>query len=137
AWIAVTGSFAAPPVILAASVLMWVAGFDVIYALMDETFDRQNGLRSLVVSLGKQRALRAAFFMHLASVLLVGVFGASAGMGWIYWTGAIAFLLLILYEHAIVSPEDAKRINIAFFNVNAVISVGLLCFTSLDIFVRH
>ncbi|MBN2328638.1 MAG: UbiA family prenyltransferase [Candidatus Omnitrophica bacterium] len=137
AWIAVTGSLAAPPVILAAAVMMWVAGFDAIYALMDETFDRQVGLHSLVVALGKQGALRAAFFMHLTSVFMIGVFGASAGMGWIFWVGAIAYLLLILYEHAIVSPDDAKRINIAFFNVNAVISIGLLCFTSLDIFLRH
>lgn len=133
AWIAVSGSFAVPPLILAAAVLFWTAGFDVIYALMDEEFDRITGLHSLVVSLGRRGALRAAFAAHLASILFIGAFGIAAGMGWFYWAGAIAFAALILYEHSIVSPDDIARVNIAFFNVNAVISIGLFCFTWLDL----
>lgn len=133
AWIAVSGSLAAPPLILAAAVVMWTAGFDVIYALMDEEFDRKTGLHSLVVSLGRKGALRAAFAVHLASVLLIGAFGVSAGMGWIYWVGALAVAALIFYEHSLVSPDDIARVNIAFFHVNAVISIGLFCFTWFDI----
>lgn len=134
AWIAVTGSLAWLPLLLAAGVLAWVAGFDVIYALMDEEFDRRAGLRSLVVSLGRVNALRAAFALHVASVIGIGLFGWGADLGWIYGLGMAGFAALILYEHSLVRPDDITRVNIAFFNVNGIISIGLLAFTLLDIF---
>ncbi|MFB3786933.1 MAG: UbiA-like polyprenyltransferase [bacterium] len=134
AWIAVTGSLEWLPVLLAAGVLAWVAGFDVIYALMDEDFDRRVGLRSLVVSLGRINALRAAFALHAASVICIGLFGWRADLGWIYGLGMAGFAALILYEHSLVRPDDITRVNIAFFNVNGLISIGLFAFTLLDIF---
>lgn len=134
AWIAVTGVLEWEPVILAAGVMLWVAGFDVIYALMDEEFDKRTGLRSLVVALGRQNALRLAFFMHGLSIAWIGWFGVATQLGWIYAAGVISFAGLIVYEHSLVKPDDITKINIAFFNVNGVISIGLFCFTMLDIF---
>ncbi len=137
AWIAVTGAFAIAPLILACAVLFWVAGFDVIYALMDEEFDRGAGLHSLVVSFGKTGALRVSLITHILSVIMIGLFGVIGELGWLYWTGALGFGALIIYEHALVSPNDIKRINIAFFNVNGIISIGLFLFTCLDVFLLH
>ncbi len=134
AWIAVTGTLEWLPVLLAAGVMAWVAGFDVIYALMDEEFDRRVGLRSLVVSLGRIHALRAAFALHAGSVMGIGLFGWWADLGWIYGLGMAGFAVLILYEHSLVSPDDISRVNIAFFNVNGIISIGLFACTLLDIF---
>ncbi|MBI1390373.1 MAG: 4-hydroxybenzoate octaprenyltransferase [bacterium] len=137
AWIAVRGRFDAPPLILAAGVLLWVAGFDVIYALLDEEFDRKMGLHSLVVALGRLGALRAAFLLHAGSIAFIFAFGASAGLGWVYNAGAACFAALIVFEHFYVRPDDVGRINIAFFNVNGAISIGLFCFTLLDLVLIH
>lgn len=133
AWIAVTGAFNLPPLILAAGVLFWVAGFDIIYALMDEEFDRRVGLHSLVVRLGKSSALKLAFVVHGLSIVLVFYFGWLVNMGWIYYSGILGYAALILYEHHLVSPEDITRVNQAFFTVNGIISIGLLLFSLTDI----
>lgn len=133
AWIGIEGSISLASLILAAGVLLWVAGFDIIYALMDEEFDRAMGLQSLVVHLGKSRALKIAFVLHCLSVSLIALFGWITGLGWIYFTGVIAFAILIIYEHSLVSPEDTSRVNLAFFNVNGIISIGLFFATFLDI----
>ena len=133
AWIAVSGTLSWPPVILALGVLLWVAGFDIIYALMDEEFDRRMGLQSLVVQLGKERALWVAFISHLLSVAMVFLFGIQVGFGWIFFAGTIGYAALILYEHHLVDPNDVKRINMAFFNVNGIISIGLFLFALADV----
>ncbi len=134
AWIAVTGEFALPPVLLGAGVLLWVAGFDVIYALLDEDFDTKMGLHSLVVTFGRKNALRLAFLLHVISVLFVAWFGVSAQLGMWYFLGVAGFAGLILFEHLFVRPDDIGRINMAFFTVNGVISIGLFGFTLLDLF---
>ena len=134
AWIAVTGAFALAPVLLGAGVLLWVAGFDVIYALLDEEFDKKMGLHSIVVHLGRKNALRFAFFLHIVSVGFVFSFGWAAPLGGWYYLGATGFAGLILFEHLLVRPDDIGRINMAFFNVNGVISIGLFAFTLLDLF---
>lgn len=134
AWIAVTGEFGIPSLWLAGGVLLWVAGFDVIYALLDETFDRSAGLHSLVVHLGAANALRAAFIMHIASVILFAAFGWSAGLGWIFSIGVVLYFGLIIYEHSLVNPKDISRVNMAFFTVNGIISFGLFLFISADVF---
>ncbi len=133
AWIAVTGTFDWEPLLLACGVLLWVAGFDTIYALMDEEFDRKTGLHSLVVRYGKIRALKIAFGVHILSVVFIALFGLFTQLGWIYFLGTGGFAILILYEHSLVSPDDISRVNIAFFNVNGVISIGLFLFTVFDI----
>jgi 4-hydroxybenzoate polyprenyltransferase len=134
AWIGVTGTLAWPSLILAAAVLFWVTGFDIIYALMDEDFDRKMGIHSAVVKYGPVRALRIAFGLHLVCILFIVLFGILGSLGWIYYAGCGFFGGLIVYQHTLVAPEDISNVNIAFFNVNGTISIGLLCFTMLDVF---
>ncbi len=136
AWIGVTGQFAWGPMFLVFGVLCWVAGFDTIYALMDEEFDRKTGLHSLVVCFGKIKALKIAFLLHCFSVLMVILFGWAVNLGWFYFVGTAGFGILILIEHSLVKPDDISRVNIAFFNVNGVISIGLFLFTFLDILLK-
>ncbi len=134
AWIAVTGTWSWPPFVLGAAVMAWVSGFDIIYALMDEEFDRLAGLHSLVVSFGREKALRIAFALHLLSVILMGLFGWIAGLSWIFAFGTLGYAAMILYEHSIVHPDDVSRVNTAFFNVNGIISIGLFVCTLADVF---
>jgi 4-hydroxybenzoate polyprenyltransferase len=124
AWLAVNGSFAWPPIILAAGVLCWVAGFDIIYATQDEESDRREGLRSMVVHLGTPSALKLAGWLHLAMLAALVAFGLSAHLGWIYFLGLIPVPFLLLYEHRIARTLDVSLINKAFFETNALI--GLL-----------
>ena len=124
AWLAVTGSFAWPPILLAAGVLCWVAGFDIIYATQDVEADRREGLRSMVVRLGVPGALRLAGWLHGLMLLGLIAFGFSAHLGKIYWWGLLPVPFLLLYEHRIARTLDVMLINKAFFETNAVI--GLL-----------
>ena len=121
AWLAVTGSFAWPPIILASGVLCWVAGFDMIYATQDVETDRREGLRSMVVWLGVPCALRLAGWLHLLMLMGLIVFGLSAHLGKIYFLGLIPVPFLLLYEHRIARTLDLGKINKAFFESNAMI----------------
>jgi len=134
AWIAVRGSFALTPLLLGAAVVCWLIGFDTIYALQDVEFDRSVGLHSLPVRFGPTRALWIGRAFHaLMIALLVGV-GISAGLGAWYYAGVALAAALIFTEHVIIRPEDLKRLNIAFFNINSIVSTGLLLFTVIDLF---
>jgi 4-hydroxybenzoate polyprenyltransferase len=132
AWLAVTGSFAWPPIILAAGVLCWVAGFDMIYATQDVETDRREGLRSMVVWLGVPRALSLAGWLHLGMLLSLVLFGLSAALGSIYFLGLIPVPLLLLYEHRIARTLDLGKINKAFFETNAVIGLLFVVITAAD-----
>jgi 4-hydroxybenzoate polyprenyltransferase len=133
AWIALRGDLAWPPVLLGLAVLLWVAGFDVIYACQDVDFDRRVGLRSIPARLGVRGALRLAAICHfLMLVALLGL-GWAYPMGQIYFVGVALVALLLLYEHALVKPDDLTRVNQAFFQVNIIISVGLLAFGIIDL----
>ena len=132
AWLAVTGSFAWPPIILAAGVLCWVAGFDMIYATQDVETDRREGLRSMVVRLGVPRALSLAGWLHLGMLLSLVLFGLSAVLGSIYFLGLIPVPLLLLYEHRIARTLDLGKINKAFFETNAVIGLLFVVITAAD-----
>jgi 4-hydroxybenzoate polyprenyltransferase len=135
AWIALRGSLAWPPILLALAVLLWVAGFDIIYACQDVDFDRNAGLFSVPRSLGVPRALRIAAACHAAMIVpLVGL-GLIYPLGLIYFLGVAAVAALLVYEHALVRPDDLTRVNIAFFQVNVVISVGLLTVAVVDLLV--
>jgi 4-hydroxybenzoate polyprenyltransferase len=149
AWIAVRGhqvlqnaADLLPAVDLGLAVLMWVSGFDIIYSCQDIDFDRRARLHSVPVRLGVAGALRVAAVCHLAMMLILASLpfthllgGPPLGLGWIYWTGWIAVGLLLLYEHALVRPDDLTRVNVAFFNINAVVSIGLFLFVSLDLLI--
>jgi 4-hydroxybenzoate polyprenyltransferase len=133
AWIAVTGAF--DPRILAVSfaVLFWVAGFDILYALQDIEFDRSAGLHSIPRFLGVGRSLWVArgFHFAMAALLLLGYHIFE--LGWWYLAGWGLCAAVLVYEHAILSEDDLSRLNVAFFNVNGVVSIALCLFTYLDL----
>lgn len=135
AWIAIRGEVAWPPVLLGGVVLFWVGGFDIFYACQDVTFDKQHGLSSIPARFGVPAALKLALLSHVA--MLACLFGLwyTAGLGSVFLIGIVLVTLLLAYEHWLVRPEDLTRINIAFFNVNAVISVGLLLVGWVDVWI--
>jgi len=134
AYIAVTGSFHVAPVILSVLVLLWVSGFDIIYSLGDEEFDKENSLHSIPQLLGTKNALRissAGHFLVLPMLLLF--YFAVSDLGLIYIIGAIIFSLLLLWQHLIISTKDLSRINAAFFTANGIASVIFALFTITDL----
>ncbi len=133
AWIAVTGSFALPPVLLCAAVLAWVAGFDIIYACQDREHDVRVGLHSIPARFGLVGALRVARLLHVVAVALMVALGWHVGMGWAYAAGVLAIALLLVWEHRLVSPDDLARVNMAFLNLNAIISVVYFICTLIDL----
>jgi 4-hydroxybenzoate polyprenyltransferase len=136
AWIALRGDLKWPPVLLAMAVLLWVAGFDIIYACQDVEFDRRTGLRSIPGALGIPGALRIAAACHALMIVPLAVLGIVYPLGLIYFIGLAAVAALLVYEHALVRPDDLTRVNIAFFQVNIVISLGLLAVAVLDLLIR-
>ena len=135
AWIAVTGSIAWPPILLGLAVLLWVAGFDIFYACQDYEHDISTGLHSIPARFGIERALVIARVLHLLAVVVMVLVGRSAGLNVVYWVGVGAIAVLLLYEHRLVRSDDLTRVNMAFFNLNAVISVLYLLFTLADLLV--
>jgi 4-hydroxybenzoate polyprenyltransferase len=139
AWIAIRGMEALQaPLILGLAVLFWVAGFDIIYACQDADYDRQAKLRSVPATLGVARALRLALVCHLAMLGMLAAlyFAAAPPLGALYLVAVGMVALLLLYEHSLVSPSDLSRVNQAFFQVNAVISVGLLVVVLVEVWLR-
>lgn len=135
AWIAVRDEFAVIPTLLAGVIFFWVGGFDIIYACQDAEFDRERKLNSIPARFGVRSALRMAFVSHLLTITMLVLLWKMAGLGLIFLIGVIAIAGLLLYEHWLVRPDDLNRINIAFFNVNAVISFGILVLGCLDVWV--
>jgi 4-hydroxybenzoate polyprenyltransferase len=133
AWIAITGKLAWPPVLLGFAVFFWVGGFDVIYASQDVEFDRSVRLRSIPATFGIGPALKLAAVSHLLTVVFLAALWWTAGLGPLFAAGVVAVALLLAYEHSLVRPDDLTRVNTAFFNVNAVISIGLFVVGSLDV----
>lgn len=134
AWIALRGEVAWPPVVLGAAVLLWVAGFDIIYACQDVDFDRQAGLKSVPVRLGVAGALRLAALCHLGmAALLFALPLVYPPLGTVYFAGISAVTALLVYEHWLVRPDDLSRVNLAFYHVNSAISVGLLAIGAADL----
>ena len=143
-WIAIRGQAVLaepadllPALVLGGAVLTWVAGFDMIYACQDYESDRLAGLHSIPVRLGVSGALRLAAACHLLTIVLLACLPlVYPPFGWIFWAGVMAVAILLIYEHLLVRPDDLSRVNAAFFNVNAVISIGLLVVGSLDLLLR-
>ena len=136
AYLAVTGKFDLLPIFYSFLVLFWVSGFDMLYALQDEEFDKSMNLRSIVVLLGKKGALRLSVIVHVISAGLVLAIGILAGFGVYYWVGSIIFAGLLAYQHMIVKPEDLSRLNLAFFTTNGVASVIFAAFNITDILMK-
>ncbi len=140
-WIAIRGeqvlanpSDLLPAVVLGAVVLTWVTGFDIIYACQDFEFDREQNLHSIPARLGIARSLRLAAACHAATVGLLAILPlVYPAFGTLYWIAIVVVAALLIYEHALVRPDDLDRVNIAFFNINAVISLGLFAVGTLDL----
>lgn len=135
AYIALTEKFAILPVMFGVVVLFWVSGFDIIYSLQDEEFDRDNNLKSIPAYLGKKNALRSSEVLHFiaASIIISGYF--IGNFNWIYIVGAALFIGLLIYQHTLVKPNDLSRVNIAFMTSNGIASVVFSVFVCADIFI--
>jgi 4-hydroxybenzoate polyprenyltransferase len=134
AYLAVTGRFSLLPVLFSLTVIFWVSGFDIIYALQDEEFDRSQQLYSMPVWMGKAKALRVSEFLHLLSAAGVVTAGFYGNFGWLYWAGTGIFLGMLIYQHSIVKPGDLRKVNLAFMTANGIASVVFAIFVIADLF---
>jgi 4-hydroxybenzoate polyprenyltransferase len=133
AYLAVTGSFDWIPVIISLSVLCWVSGFDIIYSLQDDEFDKSNHLRSVPVWLGRKKALLLSLVLHIITVMLLSIAGVKGDFKAIYWIGLAIFSLLLFYQHTIVKYNDLRRVNMAFFTLNGIASILFALFAITDL----
>ena len=137
AWIAVRGDLASElPLLLSLLVLMWTAGFDVMYACQDFEFDRKSGLHSIPARFGIARSLWIARLFHLQAFIVLLILYLTSGLGWLALAGVIAVGLLLLYQHTLVRANDLSRMNAAFFTTNAFVSVILLLTFGGAVFIR-
>jgi 4-hydroxybenzoate polyprenyltransferase len=136
AYLAVTGSFHWLPVIFSFSVLFWVSGFDIIYALQDVEFDQSQSLYSIPALVGKEKGLRISEILHFLSLATVVLAGKLAAFGWLYWLGVLVFGICLVYQHSIVKPNDLKRVNLAFMTMNGIASVVFAVFVISDLFIK-
>jgi len=136
AYLAVTGHFAVLPIIYSVIVIFWVAGFDIIYALQDVEFDKNEKLRSIPESFGNLNALTVSAIFHFIAITLVVFAGRLGNFHLLYWIGASIFSIILIYEHLIVRPTDLSRVNMAFATLNGMGSVVFAGFVMLDIFLR-
>ena len=136
AWIAVTGSFALVPVVLALAVVLWVAGFDVLYSLQDEAFDREQGLLSIPARLGNRRALLVSALFHAGALALLYAVFALAGGGLLFGAGVVLAGAFLVRQHAIVKPGDLSRVDAAFFTANGWLSIVFFFCGAADVLLR-
>ncbi|MFT3677300.1 MAG: UbiA-like polyprenyltransferase [Chitinophagaceae bacterium] len=137
AYLAVTAAFSLLPVLFSLAVIFWVSGFDIIYALQDEEFDRSQALYSIPAWLGKARALRFSEMLHVLSASCVILAGWYGSFSWLYWAGVAVFAGMLVYQHSIVKPGDLRRVNLAFMTANGIASVVFALFVISDIFISR
>jgi 4-hydroxybenzoate polyprenyltransferase len=135
AYLAVTGQFAWLPILFSLAVLFWVSGFDIIYALQDEEFDKEHKLYSIPAWLGKAKALRVSEFLHLLSASAIVLAGYYGNFGWLYWMGAAIFIIMLGYQHSVVKPTDLRKVNLAFMTANGIASVVFAIFVIADLLI--
>ena len=133
AWIGVTGHWALTPVILGLGVMLWVAGFDIVYACQDVDFDRREGLHSIPSVFGITRGLEISTVLHVIAPALFILVGVLASLHWLYYTGVAISIFLLFRQHRIVSASDLSKVGIAFFNLNGYLSIVLFLFSITDI----
>ena len=132
-YLAVTGEFALLPILFSFAVLFWVSGFDIIYALQDEEFDKANQLYSIPSMLGKVKALRVSEILHVLSAACIIMAGIYGQFGLWYWIGAVVFCGMLIYQHTVVKPTDLSRVNLAFMTANGIASVVFAAFVIFDL----
>ena len=140
AWLAVAGwpnalQDLVIPLCLGLAVVFWLAGFDIIYSLQDREFDRAHELHSIPVRFGVTWALRLSSFFHICTIAFLILVGVAANLGIIYWIGCLGVSLILMWEHRVVRPNDLSRINRAFFDFNAYVSIGYFLITLADVLV--
>lgn len=136
AYIAIAAQFHWLPLMFSGIVLTWVGGFDIIYALQDEQFDKSNGYFSIPSKVGVRHALRISAILHSLTFMIVLSAGIVAGFGILYWLGTLAFTSLLVYQHLIVKPGDLSRVNRAFGTTNGIASVIFAVFVITDLFLH-
>lgn len=139
-WLAVTESFALPPLLLTGAVTCWVAGFDIIYATQDAEFDRQEGLHAIPARFGIKNALKIAKTLHLAAVILLllvprFLVPPHTTLGLFYYLGVLCMAGMLIWEHLLVNPNDLNKVTTAAYTINQFIGIILFLFTILDVFV--
>ena len=135
AYISVTGAFSIIPLIYSLIVLTWVGGFDIIYALQDDEFDRRHNLHSIPSAAGRKKALIISVIVHFISFLLVIAAGMAGHGNILYWTGAVIFTVLLIWQHFLVKPDDLSRVTVAFQTTNGIASILFALFVILDLVV--
>lgn len=135
AFLAVTGTFDLIPVMFSFVVLFWVSGFDIIYALQDEGFDREHQLKSLPSRFGKKNAIKISFVLHFLCGIMLASTGLTGNFGIWYWAGVVVFCSFLVFQHTLVKPEDLSRVNLAFFTFNGIASILFAGFVLLDLLI--
>lgn len=135
AYLAVTGQFALLPILFSFTVIFWVSGFDIIYALQDEEFDRSKQLYSIPAWLGKAKGLRVSELLHLLSAVCVVLAGIVGHFHLMYWVGVAIFVCMLIYQHSVVKPTDLRRVNLAFMTANGIASVVFAVFVITDLLI--
>ena len=134
-FLAVSGEFRLLPLLFSFLVLTWVAGFDIIYALQDEDFDRTQKLHSIPAALGVRNALMVSRLLHLVSATFIIAAGVLGHFNWLYWIGAAVYIAMLAYQHTLVKPGDLSKVNIAFMTTNGIASVVFAVFTIASLLV--
>ena len=137
AFLAVSGMFELVPLLFSGAVICWVSGFDIIYAMQDEDFDRSENLYSIPTAVGKKQALLISVLLHVLSAVFVIMAGLIGGFGTWYWIGMILFTGMLIYQHTIVKTNDLSRVNIAFMTANGIASVVFALFVIADLYLTH
>lgn len=137
AYLAVTGFFEWLPLLFSFAVLFWVSGFDIIYSLQDEEFDKSHKLYSIPAAVGKTNALRISEVLHLLSAGCIVIAGKFGNFGWLYWIGVLIFGGMLIYQHTIVKPNDLRRVNLAFMTANGIASVVFALFVIADLVILN
>lgn len=134
AYISVTGEFRLLPLVYSFIVITWVGGFDIIYSLQDDEFDRTNRLYSIPSSTGRKKAIGISVFVHFISFIMVMTAGFMGTAGILYWIGASVFTIMLVYQHILVRPDDLSRVNLAFATTNGIASIMFAVFTIADLY---
>lgn len=137
AYISVTGIFNITPLIYSFIVLTWVSGFDIIYALQDDEFDKSNHLRSLPSATGRKKALSISIIVHIITFLLVLAAGFIGNGGFLFWVGAAIFTSSLIYQHRIVKHDDLSKVTLAFGTTNGIASILFAIFVIIDLLIRN
>jgi 4-hydroxybenzoate polyprenyltransferase len=136
AYLAVTGFFDILPILFSVVVLTWVSGFDILYALQDEDFDREHQLNSIPTLLGRRNALLVSILLHLITAIIVLAIGYIGSFNFVYWIGALLFIGLLIYQHTLVKPNDISKVNMAFATTNGIASVVFAIFVIIALFMQ-